>query len=45
MLQIYEYFGLEFWIYPDDHYPIHIHVKNVNNETAFQSFKDDYLTQ
>jgi hypothetical protein len=36
MPKIYEYFGLEFYIYRGDHTPVHVHVLHDNKETIFE---------
>lgn len=33
---IYEYFGLEFYLYLNDHEPVHVHVKHDKQETVFE---------
>jgi len=35
MPKIYEYFGLVFLFYSNDHKPVHVHVKNGEKETKF----------
>ena len=36
MPKIYEYFGLIFFFYSDEHEPIHIHVSKAERETVFE---------
>ena len=43
MPKIYEYFGLEFFIYKKGHLPIHIHVKHNKHETVFEIQDDGSL--
>jgi len=35
MPEIYEYFGLVFYFYSNEHDPIHVHVKKGDKETIF----------
>ena len=35
MPKIYEYFGLIFLFYSNDHFPVHIHVKSDDNENKY----------
>jgi len=35
MPQIYEYFGLVFRFYSDEHYPIHVHVEKGEYESIY----------
>lgn len=36
MPKIFEYFGLIFFIYTEDHLPIHVHVKYAEYESKFE---------
>lgn len=36
MPKIYEYFGIIFFLYPNDHEPIHAHAISGGNETIFE---------
>ena len=36
MPKIYEYFGIIFFLYPNDHEPIHAHAISGENETIFE---------
>lgn len=36
MPKIYEYFGLVFFFYSNEHEPIHVHVKRGRNEIVFE---------
>lgn len=36
MPKIYEYFGLVFFFYSNEHEPIHVHVKRGKNEIVFE---------
>ena len=37
MPEIFEYFGLIFYFYSNEHDPIHVHVKKGDKETIFRS--------
>ena len=36
MPKIYEYFGLIFFFYSNEHLPIHVHVRNSDGEAKFE---------
>ncbi len=39
MPEIYEYFGLVFYFFSNEHDPIHVHVKKGDKETIFDNFQ------
>ncbi len=41
MPKIYEYFGLVFFFYSNEHEPIHVHVKRGGNEIVFEIIMDN----
>jgi antitoxin component YwqK of YwqJK toxin-antitoxin module len=41
MPKIYEYFGLIFLFYSNDHLPVHVHVKNGDFESKFEFIYED----
>ena len=41
MPKIYEYFGLIFLFYSNDHLPVHVHVKNADFESKFEFIYED----
>lgn len=41
MPKIYEYFGLIFLFYSNDHLPVHVHVKNGDFESKFELIYED----
>jgi hypothetical protein len=46
MPEIYEYFGLIFYFYSNEHDPIHVHVKKGDKETIFELIIfNDVLTE
>jgi hypothetical protein len=46
MPEIYEYFGLIFYFYSNEHDPIHVHVKKGDKETIFELIiYNDVLTE
>jgi len=46
MPEIYEYFGLVFYFYSNEHDPIHVHVKKGDKETIFDLLiYNDVLTE
>ena len=36
MPKLYEYFGIVFYFYANEHLPIHVHAKYENSETIFE---------
>ncbi|WP_373514748.1 DUF4160 domain-containing protein [Persicitalea sp.] len=40
MPKIFEYFGLVFFVYTEDHLPIHVHVKYAEYENKFELLYD-----
>lgn len=45
MPKIFEYFGLIFYFYSNEHEPIHVHVKHGNRESVFELIMMDGLLQ
>ena len=46
MPEIYEYFGLVFYFFSNEHDPIHVHVKKGDRETIFELIiYNDVLTE
>ena len=46
MPKIYEYFGLIFFFYSNDHLPLHVHVKQGEKESKFiLHYKDGILQE
>lgn len=41
MPKIYEYFGILFFFYAEDHYPIHVHAAYGNKESVFEFIMKD----
>ena len=41
MPKIYEYFGLIFYFYTNEHEPMHVHVRKVENETIYSLIFED----